>query len=79
MSQVILYQALVLPFFLLKILLTISKRVLYNAENKIEIISNFDKDLRNDIFQFAVNQGISVLGLQKQERKLEDIFKELTK
>lgn len=37
------------------------------------------KDIRNDIFKFAVDNQLSVLTLQKNEQKLEDVFKELTK
>ena len=47
--------------------------------NKWHIVAAGDKDIRKDIFDFAVNNGASVLALQKQEQKLEDIFKELTK
>jgi len=38
-----------------------------------------DKDIRNDVFQFAVNSGLAVLMLNKEEQKLEDVFKQLTK
>jgi ABC-2 type transport system ATP-binding protein len=37
------------------------------------------KDIRNEIFKFGVENKLPVLTLQKQERKLEDIFKQLTK
>ncbi len=35
-------------------------------------------DVRPAVFQFAVEQGLKVLGLQKSERGLEEVFKELT-
>jgi ABC-2 type transport system ATP-binding protein len=38
-----------------------------------------EHDVRPDVFQFAVKNGLAVLTLNKEERKLEDIFKELTK
>ena len=38
-----------------------------------------DKDVRNNIFQFAVDNQLTVLTLQKNEQKLEEVFKELTK
>ncbi len=47
--------------------------------NKWHIIAHDDKDIRKDIFDFAVKNGVSVLALQKQEQKLEDVFKQLTK
>ncbi|MBL7956822.1 MAG: gliding motility-associated ABC transporter ATP-binding subunit GldA [Flavobacteriales bacterium] len=36
-------------------------------------------DARPAIFEFAVEQGLKVLGMQKSERGLEEVFKELTK
>lgn len=36
-------------------------------------------DLRGDIFQFAVQNQLAVLTLQKEEQNLEDVFRELTK
>ncbi len=35
-------------------------------------------DLRKAIFNFAVASDNSVLTIQKEERKLEDVFKDLT-
>jgi len=43
------------------------------------IEANTDKDIRTDIFQFAVKNEMAVLTLNKEEQKLEDVFKELTK
>ncbi len=42
------------------------------------IQSNSKQDIRNDLFQFAIAQGTTVLTLKKEELKLEDIFKQLT-
>jgi ABC-2 type transport system ATP-binding protein len=36
-------------------------------------------DVRPAIFQFAVDKGLKVLGMQKSERGLEEVFKELTR
>ena len=38
-----------------------------------------DNDIRNAVFQFAVQTNNSVLSLQKEERNLEDVFHQLTK
>lgn len=35
-------------------------------------------DVRPAVFRFAVDNGLQVLGMQKSERGLEDVFKELT-
>ena len=47
--------------------------------NNWHIEANTDKDIRTDLFQFAVKSGMAVLTLHKEEQKLEDVFKELTK
>ncbi|MDB9964339.1 gliding motility-associated ABC transporter ATP-binding subunit GldA [Vicingaceae bacterium] len=39
---------------------------------------NSEIDIRNQLFQFAIAQGTTVLTLKKEELKLEDIFKQLT-
>lgn len=44
---------------------------------KLEVKS--EKDIRPIIFQFAVSSGLAVLTLHKEEQRLEDVFKELTK
>jgi ABC-2 type transport system ATP-binding protein len=38
-----------------------------------------EKDIRPDVFQYAVQNGLAVLMLNKEEQKLEDVFKKLTK
>ncbi len=48
-------------------------------ENIWQIETHTDKDIRPDVFQFAVKNGMAVLTLHKEEQKLEDVFKELTK
>lgn len=47
--------------------------------NSYQIIASDEKDIRKDIFNIAVQQNISVLTLNKEEQKMEDVFKELTK
>jgi ABC-2 type transport system ATP-binding protein len=43
------------------------------------IETNTDQDIRKEIFNYAVSNGLSVLALQKEEQKLEEVFKQLTK
>ncbi len=45
-------------------------------ETKFIIVSN--QDIRKQIFEFAVKNKTAVLSLQKQEKSLEEIFRELT-
>lgn len=47
--------------------------------NTWKIIAGAEKDIRNGLFQFAVSINATVLTLQKEEQKLEDVFKDLTK
>lgn len=53
-----------------------------SAENTFEntwfVKSKTGVDIRNSLFQFAVKQETTVLALQKEDIKLEDIFKQLT-
>lgn len=47
--------------------------------NTWKITADPKKDIRQDIFQFAVDQGISVLSLNKEVQSLEAVFQSLTK
>jgi ABC-2 type transport system ATP-binding protein len=38
-----------------------------------------DKDIRADIFEFAVREGLKVLSLQRQQKTLEEVFRSLTR
>lgn len=38
-----------------------------------------DSDVRQEIFRFAVDHDLSVLSMQKQSNRLEDVFQQLTK
>lgn len=44
-----------------------------------QLISTSNQDVRKDIFNFAVANNLSVLTLNREEQKMEDVFKELTK
>lgn len=48
-----------------------------HSGNTWQITATADKDIRADIFNFAVKNKLAVLTIQKEEQKLEDIFKEL--
>jgi len=50
-----------------------------HKENTWLLESSMDIDIRANIFNFAVKNGITVLSMQKQEKSLEDVFKFLTK
>ena len=47
-------------------------------ENTWLLAHGSSNDVRPAVFQFAVDKGLKVLGLQKSERGLEEVFKELT-
>lgn len=49
------------------------------SEKNWILINKENLDIRNNIFNFAVKKGISVLSMQKVEKNLEDFFQELTK
>ena len=37
-----------------------------------------DRDIRGEIFELAVSKGLKVLSLQKKQKSLEDVFRDLT-
>jgi ABC-2 type transport system ATP-binding protein len=47
-------------------------------DGKWSFVSNGQSDLREEIFYFAKNKDLTLLGLQKEEFSLEDIFKQVT-
>lgn len=47
--------------------------------NTWQLTTSSPTDIRGDIFQFAVQNQLAVLTLQKEEQNLEDVFRELTK
>ena len=50
-----------------------------NAEgNEWRIKSKDNTDIRQDLFKFAVDQDLSVLKLNVEERSLEEVFHKLT-
>lgn len=53
----------------------------FNKEtgNVWKIYSKQGKDIRNSLFNFAVSKNIAIITLNKEELKLEDIFKKLTR
>jgi len=44
-----------------------------------QLTAKANKDIRPDVFHFAVSNQLAVLAMQQEEQKLEDVFKELTK
>jgi ABC-2 type transport system ATP-binding protein len=44
-----------------------------------KVISAVENDVRKELFNYAVKHNFSVLTMNKEEQKLEDVFKALTK
>lgn len=44
-----------------------------------KVISDVENDVRKELFNYAVKHNLSVLTMNKEEQKLEDVFKALTK
>jgi hypothetical protein len=38
-----------------------------------------DRDIREELFSFAVSKGIAILSLNKEELRLEEVFQILTR
>ncbi len=54
------------------------KNVRNISENIYELESELEKDIREDIFKFAVSNDLTVLSMQKTEQSLESVFQKLT-
>lgn len=53
---------------------------LKNLKDNIWLIESVtDKDIRPDIFKFAVENNLTVLSMSKEEKTLEEVFQELTR
>lgn len=50
-----------------------------SKDGKWKIVSDNQKDLREEIFNFAKAKDLTLLSLYKEESSLEDVFKQLTK
>jgi ABC-2 type transport system ATP-binding protein len=48
-------------------------------ENSWEIEASQEKDIREELFKFAVNNNISVLSLKREQQSLEEVFQALTR
>ncbi len=44
----------------------------------LQIHATIERDVRGDIFNYAVSENLKVLTLHKEEKKLEEVFKDLT-
>lgn len=58
--------------------LSFINKVTKTAEGSWLIESMDNKDIRQDIFQFAVEKKLNVLSLSQQEQNMEDVFRRLT-
>jgi ABC-2 type transport system ATP-binding protein len=55
-----------------------AEKVMKVKEKTWLVQSNASEDIRPAIFSFAVENNLMVLSMQKQEKKLEEVFRELT-
>ena len=55
------------------------KRVTDLGNNKWQIVSDLDKDVRGDVFRFAVDNNLILLEMRKEVSSVEDVFQLLTK
>lgn len=53
--------------------------VMSTGDNSWKIVASLESDVRKEIFNYAVKNNRSVLTLNREEQKLEDVFKQLTK
>ncbi len=51
----------------------------HGRNNTWAIVFNEELDIRKEVFDFAVRENLAVLGMQVEEKTLEEVFKELTR
>jgi ABC-2 type transport system ATP-binding protein len=49
------------------------------GDNQFLLETHESRDIRGDIFNFAVNQGLTILSLSLKKKNLEEVFREITK
>lgn len=49
------------------------------GNNTWQLVSSSTEDVRKDVFNFAVTNNLGVLTLSREEQKMEDVFKQLTR
>ncbi len=49
------------------------------GDNQFILETHESRDIRGDIFNFAVNQGLTILSLSLKKKNLEEVFREITK
>ena len=54
------------------------KHVKLMGDNQFLLETSELRDIRGDIFNFAVNQGLTILSLSLKKKSLEEVFRELT-
>ncbi|MFC2097565.1 gliding motility-associated ABC transporter ATP-binding subunit GldA [Bacteroidota bacterium] len=54
-------------------------KVIKIEDNHYLVKGEMNKDVRSDIFKYAVKNNLTVLSMQKKEKSLEEVFQELTK
>ena len=62
---------------LTKILNVKSVKVL--GANRYQLSSDMNKDIRPDVFRFAVDNQLTLMEMRKEVYTVEDVFQELTK
>ncbi len=55
------------------------KNIISTDSKNFILETNLNKDIRTDIFQFAVKNNLILLSMYKKEKSMEDVFRELTK
>jgi len=55
------------------------KKVNILKDKTFQIFASADSDVRAEVFRFAVDNRLTLLGMQKEVFSVEDVFRELTK
>ena len=59
--------------------LSVIRHVKLLEGNQFLLETSESNDIRGEIFNFAVNQGLTILALSQKEKSLEEVFREITR
>ncbi len=54
------------------------KRVESVSKRKWKLVADLEQDVRPDVFAFAVKNGLTMIGMEKEVSSVEDVFQQLT-
>ena len=55
------------------------KEVKAISNNRYQLVADLKNDIRSDVFRFAVDRNLILIGMNQEVFSVEDVFQQLTK